>query len=79
MRWVQANRQAALDLYTADQNTAREAAAERMALLSPDGALNLRGLQSVLDLRTQYGFTLPMGTDITRYYDLSYYQTALGR
>ena len=31
--------------------------------------LNLPGLQGVLDLRTQFGFTLPMGTELARYYD----------
>ena len=36
----------------------------------PRGTLNLRGLQGVLDLRTQFGSTLPMGTDLARFYDI---------
>jgi ABC-type nitrate/sulfonate/bicarbonate transport system substrate-binding protein len=78
-RWVGANREAATDLLAADQGISREAAAGRMALLSPDGVLNLPGLASVIDLRTRFGYTLPLGTDLARYYDASYYQAALGR
>lgn len=78
-RWVSANRDAAIDLYAAEQGISRDAAAGRMTLLSPDGALVLPGLAAVLDLRTRFGYTLPMGTDVTRYYDLSYYRAALGQ
>jgi ABC-type nitrate/sulfonate/bicarbonate transport system substrate-binding protein len=78
-RWVSANRDAATDLLAADQGISREAAAGRLTLLSPDGALNFPGLAVVLDLRTRFGFTLPMGSDLARYYDLSYYQAAQGR
>jgi ABC-type nitrate/sulfonate/bicarbonate transport system substrate-binding protein len=78
-RWVQANREAALDLWAADQGIAREALITRLTLGSPDGSLNLPGLASVLDLRTRFGFTLPMGSEIAPYYDLSYYQAARGQ
>jgi len=77
-RWVHANRDAAVDLLVSEQHVTREAAAESVAFLSPDGAFNVPGLQSVLDLRTRYGFKLPMGDDLAAYYDLSYYQQAEG-
>ena len=78
-RWVQANREAAIDLVVANGGGSRESVAGRIGLASPDGSLNLPGLASVLDLRTRFGFTLPMGSDLTRYYDLSYYQAARGQ
>jgi ABC-type nitrate/sulfonate/bicarbonate transport system substrate-binding protein len=77
-RWVQANRDAAIELVASEQKTTREAAAESVAFLSADGAFNVPGLQSVLDLRTRYGFKLPMGADVARYYDPSYHQQAVG-
>jgi ABC-type nitrate/sulfonate/bicarbonate transport system substrate-binding protein len=78
-RWVQANREAAIELVSATQGTPREAAARAVDELSPSGALNVPGLQSVLGLRTQFGYPLPMGNDVARFYDLSYYQQAVGR
>jgi ABC-type nitrate/sulfonate/bicarbonate transport system substrate-binding protein len=77
-RWVRANREAAIDLAVATRGMSRQAAAELVEQVSASGALNLAGFQSVLDLRTRFGFTLPMGTDLARYYDVSYYQAALG-
>jgi hypothetical protein len=76
---VQANREAAIELVSATQGTPREAAARAVDELSPSGALNVPGLQSVLGLRTQFGYPLPMGNDVARFYDLSYYQQAVGR
>jgi ABC-type nitrate/sulfonate/bicarbonate transport system substrate-binding protein len=77
--WVHANRDEAIELVMREQGVNREAATESVTQLAPDGALNVPGLQCVLDLRTMYGFRLPMGTDLARYYDLSYYQAARGR
>jgi hypothetical protein len=37
--------------------------------LPQDGRLNLPGLQSVLDLRVQFGLTPPMGKVLSKYYD----------
>ncbi len=54
-------------------------AAEAIDEQSASGALNLSGLQSVLDLRVQFGFKLPMGNSLERYYDESYYRKAAGR
>ena len=78
-RWVHANRDEAIALVMREQGVSREAATESVTQLSPDGALNVPRLQCVLDLRTRYGFKLPMGTDLARYYDLSYYQAARGQ
>jgi len=50
-----------------------------MARLSADGSLNLAGLQSVLDLRIEFGFSLPMGTALAPYYDVNYYREARGK
>jgi ABC-type nitrate/sulfonate/bicarbonate transport system substrate-binding protein len=52
-------------------------AAERIAELTKTGELNMRGLESPLNLRTQFGFKLPMGAAVERYYDRSYYDAAV--
>ncbi|MFQ5851453.1 MAG: ABC transporter substrate-binding protein [Candidatus Binatia bacterium] len=80
LRWANdpANREEAIGLAAAEQGLRREAAAGHLTRLPREGGLNLSGLQSVLDLRIQFGLTPPMGPDLTRYYDLSYYQAALG-
>lgn len=78
-RWVHANRSAAIELVSASQGTTQEAATRAVDELSPDGALNVPGLQSVLGLRTQFGYPLPMGDDVARFYDASYYQQVVGR
>jgi ABC-type nitrate/sulfonate/bicarbonate transport system substrate-binding protein len=78
-RWVRANRDAAIELVASEQQTTREAAAESVDFLSADGAFNVPGLQSVLDLRTRYGFKLPMGADVTAYFDPSYGEAARGQ
>ena len=62
-----------------DRRLSHEAAVGHLARLPEDGALDLPGLQSVLDLRVQFGLTPPMGSDLTRYYDLTYYQAAVGQ
>jgi ABC-type nitrate/sulfonate/bicarbonate transport system substrate-binding protein len=81
LRWVRepANREEAIKLVAADTKLSPKAAAERMAELSENGSLNVSGLQSVLDLRTQFGFKLPKGTALETYYDLDYYRAAVSR
>ena len=74
-RWVHANPQEAVELMV-QHGATRNAAADSVANLSTDGAINPAGLQCVLDLRTMYGFKLPMGTDLARYFDTSYYEAA---
>lgn len=81
MRWVNnpANREEAVKLVTAELKMNPKAAAERVAELSQNGSLNVGGLESVLNLRTQFGFKLPMGTAIAPYYDLDYYRAAASK
>ena len=78
-RWATENPRAAVELIAATQRLNREGAERLVAGFEPSGALNRVGLQGVLDLRTQFGFTLPMGTDLSRFLDESYYQAAVGR
>ena len=78
-RWVADNPPAAVELLAAETGLPRGGAEQQVIGFSPSGVLNLRGLQGVLDLRTQFGFTLPMGTDLNRFYDTSYFQAATGR
>jgi ABC-type nitrate/sulfonate/bicarbonate transport system substrate-binding protein len=78
-RWAADNPQAAVEVLSAATGLERAGAEQQVIGLSPSGVLNLRGLQNVLDLRTQFGFTLPMGTDLARFYDTSYFQAATGR
>ncbi len=81
MRWVHdpANRDEAVKLVAAELKMNPKVAAERVAELSENGSLDLPGLESVLNLRTRFGFTLPMGAVLTPYYDLDYYRAAAGR
>lgn len=81
MRWVTtpANREEAIKLVTAELKMNPKAAAERVAELSQNGSLNVAGLESVLNLRTQFGFKLPMGAALAPYYDLDYYRAGAGK
>ena len=77
-RWVHANPDAAVELVMVERGLNREAALRAVDELSPNGALNAPGLQSVLGLRNQFGLTPPMGADVARYFDVSYYSQAVG-
>lgn len=81
IRWVKdpSNRDEAIKLVAADLKLSPKAAAESLDELSSTGALNIPGLESVLDLRTQFGLTPKMGSSISSYYDLDYYRAALGK
>jgi ABC-type nitrate/sulfonate/bicarbonate transport system substrate-binding protein len=80
-RWAldPAHREQAIQVIAADQGLSSQAATDRLTDLSADGALNLAGLQSVLDLRLQFGLTPPLGPSLSTYYHLEYYHAALGR
>ena len=80
-RWVRdpANREEAVNLVAAELKLAPKAAAGSVEDLSATGSLNIPGLESVLGLRTQFGFTPPMGPAIGSYYDLDYYRAASAR
>jgi ABC-type nitrate/sulfonate/bicarbonate transport system substrate-binding protein len=49
------------------------------AALSPKGALDVEGLKTVIDLREQYGEPKKKMGAPEKYYDLSYYNKALGK
>jgi ABC-type nitrate/sulfonate/bicarbonate transport system substrate-binding protein len=73
-----ANREEAIRLLAAEEKVSEEAAAASLKQTPGSDGLNLAGLQVVLDLRVQFGLTPPMGPDLSRYYDLTYYQAAVG-
>lgn len=77
-RWAREarNREEAIGLIAADQNLGREQAAARLATLPESPRLNLAGLQVVLNLRTMFGFSPPLGSDLARYCDLRYLEEA---
>jgi ABC-type nitrate/sulfonate/bicarbonate transport system substrate-binding protein len=78
-RWVENNREAAIELMMTHQNMSRPVAATTVDGLTPSGAMNVAGLESVLGLRNRFGLTPPMGPNIARYYDASFLQQAGGR
>ncbi len=81
LHWVNdpENREEAAKLVATELKLNPKAAAERVSELSARGALNIAGMESVLNLRTQFGFKLPMGAALAPYYRTDYYQSALGK
>jgi ABC-type nitrate/sulfonate/bicarbonate transport system substrate-binding protein len=81
MRWVKdpANREEAVKLIGSELKLSPKAAAESVEELSPTGKLNLPGLETVLKLRTQFGFKLNMGDKLATYYDADYFSAAAGK
>jgi ABC-type nitrate/sulfonate/bicarbonate transport system substrate-binding protein len=79
--WVKnpANRDTAVTVVADTLKIGREDATGRVDELAEHGALNIAGLKNVLDLRVQFGFKLPMGNSLERYYDLSYFREAAGK
>jgi len=79
LRWAQdeKNRDEAIKILAAAEKIDEQAAANRLRQSPASGVLNLPGLQTVLDLRVQFKLTPPMGQDLAKYYDESfYYQTS---
>jgi ABC-type nitrate/sulfonate/bicarbonate transport system substrate-binding protein len=76
LRWCHdgRNRSDVLRFIAAEEKVDETAAARKLAQLPPGGKLNLAGLQRVLDLRVQFNLTPPMGKDLARYYDESFYR-----
>ena len=70
------NRDEAIKLIAAEEKLDDKDAARKLAQLPASGELNLAGLQSVLDLRVQFGLTPPMGKDLAKYYDEMFYRDA---
>jgi ABC-type nitrate/sulfonate/bicarbonate transport system substrate-binding protein len=79
LRWAiqPSNHNEAVKLMMSDGRTSSETAAANLSELTKDGSLNVPGLQSVLDLRVQFGLTPPIGSTLERYYDPSYHREAL--
>ena len=63
----------AIKLISKAEKVDEKSAADRLRQLPSNGRLNLAGLQTVLDLRVQFGLTPPMGKDLAKYYDESFY------
>ena len=81
IRWVKdpANREEAVKMVAAELKLNPKSAAESVDELSTSGKLNLPGLQTVLDLRTQFGFKLNKGDKLPAYYDEAYFPAAAGK
>lgn len=75
LRWcrLEQNRAKAIRLLEDGERIDGSAAASRLAALPASGRLDLPALQSVLDLRVEFQLTPPMGRDLTRYCDESFY------
>jgi ABC-type nitrate/sulfonate/bicarbonate transport system substrate-binding protein len=67
------NRDEAIKALAEAEKIDEKAAANRLRQLPASGALNLPGLQCVLDLRVQFKLTPPIGKDVKAYYDESFY------
>jgi ABC-type nitrate/sulfonate/bicarbonate transport system substrate-binding protein len=80
LRWAKdpANREEAVKIVAGEMKLNPKEAAEAIDEQSASGALNITGLRSILDLRVQFGFKLPTGNSLERYYDLSYFREAAG-
>jgi ABC-type nitrate/sulfonate/bicarbonate transport system substrate-binding protein len=78
LRWAQdeQNRDEVIKVLAAAEKIDEQAAANRLRQSPQSGRLNLPGLQSVLDLRVQFKLMPPMGKDLAKYYDESFYHEA---
>lgn len=81
MRWVKdpATHEEAVKLLGTELKLSPKAAAASVEELSTTGKLNLAGLETVLKLRTEFGFKLNKGEKLPAYYDAGYYSAAAGR
>jgi ABC-type nitrate/sulfonate/bicarbonate transport system substrate-binding protein len=81
MVWVKdpVNHEAAIKIVGAELKLNPKQAQESVEELSTTGALNLHGLQVVLDLRNQFGFKLNKGEKLPVYYDAAYFNAAKGK
>jgi ABC-type nitrate/sulfonate/bicarbonate transport system substrate-binding protein len=75
LRWAQdvKYRDEVIKLISEAEKMDEKNAANRLRQLPSNGRLNLAGLQTVLDLRVQFGLTPSMGKDLPKYYDESFY------
>jgi ABC-type nitrate/sulfonate/bicarbonate transport system substrate-binding protein len=78
LKWAQdqGNRREAIGIVAEAEKLDEEGALHRLGQLPVSGRLNLAGLQTVLDLRVQFGLTPPLGKNLTAYYDEKFYGEA---
>jgi ABC-type nitrate/sulfonate/bicarbonate transport system substrate-binding protein len=78
LRWAREenHRDEAIKALAAAEKIDEQAAANRLRQSPDSGRLNLAGLQSVLDLRVLFKLTPPMGENLAKYYDESFYLEA---
>jgi ABC-type nitrate/sulfonate/bicarbonate transport system substrate-binding protein len=76
LRWCheEKNQDEAIRLLAEAEKIDEKAAENRLRQLPKSGRLNLPGLQSVLALRVQFKLTPPMGQDLAKYHDESFYR-----
>jgi ABC-type nitrate/sulfonate/bicarbonate transport system substrate-binding protein len=81
LRWARQpdHEEEAVQILASELNIAPDRARDRLHQLPQDGSLNLPGLQTSLDLRLELGLTPPIGADLSRYYDASYFLAASNR
>jgi ABC-type nitrate/sulfonate/bicarbonate transport system substrate-binding protein len=81
LRWCHddKNRSSALQIIGSAEKVDEAGAARKLAQLPKDGQLNLSGLQTVLDLRVRFGLMPPMGKELARYFDTTFYKDALAQ
>ena len=79
LRWMRANPDEALKIIEAEFKVNPKVAASLIEEMTATGAINPSGLEQALQLRNRFGLTPPMGPNISRYYDLQYYEAAAGR
>jgi len=76
LRWAHEdkNRDEAIKHVAEAEKLDEKTAANRLRQLPQSGRLNLPGLQSVLDLRVQFGLVPPLGKALARYYEENFYR-----
>ncbi len=79
LKWMRANPDEALKLVEAELKVNTKVAASMIQEMTATGAINPAGLDQVLQLRNRFGLTPPMGPNLSRYYDLQFFDAAAGR
>jgi ABC-type nitrate/sulfonate/bicarbonate transport system substrate-binding protein len=74
-----ANRAAAIALYRDATGANQETAEEAYDTLIPDAAIDVRGIQTILDLRVALGLMPAPAPPATRFYDTRYWEAATGQ
>jgi ABC-type nitrate/sulfonate/bicarbonate transport system substrate-binding protein len=76
LRWAydEKNHDEVIKVISTQEKIDDRGAERKLAQLPASGRLNLAGLQSVLDLRVQFGLIPPMGKNLVKYYEESFYR-----